>query len=206
MANADAGTPPPAAAVTDDEGLRAQRTFNGLMRAMAEPGLIEKLVIPPGVPEALPGGLAAVAVTLADFETPLWLDEQLGSADEVTRYLRFATGTPIVGDPARAAFALVTRASAMPPFTWFSAGSDAYPDRSVTIVTEVQTWAAMQRFELTGPGIATARSFAAGPLPGDFENRMAHNGALFPRGIDLIMTSGDEVMALPRSARLRGTA
>ena len=203
MANAEAGTPPPARAGKDDEGLRAQRLFNALMRAMAEPGLIEKLAIPPGVPEALPRGLAAVAVTLADFETPLWLDEQLGSADGVTRYLRFATGAPIVEDPARAAFALVSQAAAMPPFDCFSAGSDAYPDRSVTIVTEVQTWAAMQRFELTGPGIATARSFAAGPLPADFEKRMAENRSLFPRGVDLVITFGDEVMALPRSTCLR---
>jgi alpha-D-ribose 1-methylphosphonate 5-triphosphate synthase subunit PhnH len=203
MANAEAGTPPPAGAGRDDEGLRAQRSFNALMRAMAEPGLIEKLAIPPGVPEALPRGLAAVAVTLADFETPLWLDEQLGSAAEVTRYLRFATGAPIVEDPARASFALVCRATAMPPFDCFSAGSDAYPDRSVTIVTEVQTWAAMQRFELTGPGIATVRSFAAGPLPADFEKRMAENQSLFPRGVDLVITSGDEVMALPRSTCLR---
>jgi alpha-D-ribose 1-methylphosphonate 5-triphosphate synthase subunit PhnH len=61
----------------------------------------------------------------------------------------------------------------------------------------------MQRFELTGPGIATARSFAAGPLPADFEKRMAENRSLFPRGVDLVITSGDEVMALPRSTCLR---
>ena len=206
MANVEAGTPPPAGAGREDEGLRAQRTVTALRRAMAEPGMIEKLEIPAGVPAALPRGLAAVAVTLADFETPLWLDEQLASAPEVARYLRFATGAPIVEDPARAAFALVSRATAMPPFTWFSTGSDAYPDRSVTIVTEVQTWAAMHRFELKGPGIATTRSFAAGPLPGDFETRMAENRALFPRGVDLIMTSGDEVLALPRSTHLREAA
>ena len=60
------------------------------------------------------------------------LDEQLASAPEVARYLRFATGAPIVEDPARAAFALVSRATAMPPFTWSSTGSDAYPVASFT--------------------------------------------------------------------------
>ena len=203
MAHVDTGTPPPAKVRKDDEGLRAQGTFSALMRAMAEPGRIEKLLIPPAVPEALPRGLAAVAVTLADFETPLWLDDQLASSDDVTRFLRFATGAPIVDDPAKAAFALVLRATALPPFNLFSNCSDAYPDRSVTIVTEVQNWAAKQRFELTGPGIGTTRSFSAGPLPGDFETRMSENRALFPRGVDLILTSGDQVVALPRSTRLR---
>ena len=69
MANVEVGTPPPAGAGRDDEGLRAQRTFTALMRAMAEPGMIEKLAIPPGVPEVM-WGIVAVGWLLSFWREP----------------------------------------------------------------------------------------------------------------------------------------
>jgi len=172
------------------------------MRAMAEPGRIEQLAAPSGIPAALPTSLAVVAKTLADFETPLWLAPALRDAPDVVDYLRFAAGAPIVPDPGQAAFALVPDAVDLPPFSWFAQGTDAYPDRSTTIVMEVKRLSLNKGFELSGPGIAGTRSLAAGPLPDNFVERMAENCALFPRGVDLVLTCADAVACLPRSVRL----
>lgn len=206
MANTDldAGTATPADG--DEEGLRAQRTFTALMRAMSEPGRVEKMDALTGVPEALPSGLASVACALADFETSLWLDPHLAANEAVTRYLRFQTGAPIVADAGKASFALVSNAEELPPFDHFALGSQDYPDRSATIVMEVQSFASATRYDLTGPGIETSASFAPGPLPADFEDRMNANRALFPRGVDLILTSKGEVASLPRSTRVQRAA
>lgn len=202
MVNAETRTPSPIVPGGNDEGLRSHRTFTALMRAMAEPGRIETLTAPPGVPAALSPAIAAVVQALADFETPLWLDEALACDDAVASYLRFVTGAPITAEPAKAAFALVSNAAELPAFSTFAQGSDAYPDRSATIVIEVQSFASNQSFSLTGPGIETSRTFSAGPLPADFAERMSANRALFPCGVDLILTCGDSVTALPRSTRL----
>ena len=40
-------------------------------------------------------------------------------------------------------------------------------------------------FTVEGPGIKTARSLAAEPLPADFPERLAANRELFPRGVDV---------------------
>lgn len=203
MGHVEMNTNPAPAANDNAEGLRAQRTFTAVMRAMSEPGTIHKLDAPSGVPAALPLGQASVVLALADFETPLWLDPRLAADAAVTRYLRFATGAPLVTDPGAAGFALVSDAEQLPPFDKFALGSEAYPDRSVTIVMEVQSFSSKNRYTLTGPGIESSRDVAPGPLPGDFEERMKENRALFPRGVDLILTCAEEVACLPRATRVR---
>ncbi len=206
MAKTDRDATGATPAGSNAESLRAQRTFTALMRVMSEPGRIEKMDAPAGIPGALPAGLATVACALADFETPLWLDPHLAGNEAVARYLRFQTGAPLVADAGKASFALVSNAEELPPFDHFALGSQDYPDRSATIVMEVQSFASATRYDLTGPGIETSRSFAPGPLPADFEDRMNANRALFPRGVDLILTSKGEVASLPRSTRVRRAA
>jgi alpha-D-ribose 1-methylphosphonate 5-triphosphate synthase subunit PhnH len=55
---------------------------------------------------------------------------------------------------------------------------------------------------IEGPGLKAARRLAAEPLPDDFATRLAANRELFPRGIDLVLVAGEQVMALPRSIRV----
>jgi alpha-D-ribose 1-methylphosphonate 5-triphosphate synthase subunit PhnH len=57
---------------------------------------------------------------------------------------------------------------------------------------------------LAGPGIRDAVDFAPVGLPDDFAARLAGNHALFPRGVDLVLASGAQIAALPRSTRLKG--
>ena len=57
-------------------------------------------------------------------------------------------------------------------------------------------------YELRGPGIDGTTILRAMIAPGDLFDRLAINEALFPRGIDVVLVSGDSIVAIPRSTRL----
>jgi alpha-D-ribose 1-methylphosphonate 5-triphosphate synthase subunit PhnH len=69
-------------------------------------------------------------------------------------------------------------------------------------VLQVERLAEGDGFRLSGPGIEGSRMLSASPLPPDFADRMAENRALFPRGVDIVLTCGRLLAALPRSVHL----
>src|SRR5690606_9187527 len=86
----------------------AQGCFRAIMNALARPGTLQR--IDPGAlepPAPLTPTAAAVALTLFDYDTPIWLDPSLARSAAVAAFLRFHTGAPIVADALEAAFALV---------------------------------------------------------------------------------------------------
>jgi alpha-D-ribose 1-methylphosphonate 5-triphosphate synthase subunit PhnH len=182
--------------------LASQSVFRAVMDAFARPGEIKPLPPAPNPPAPLSATAAAVAATLLDYETPVWLDHHLSRAPDVAEWLRFHTGVRVTGDPGLAAFALIADVTRAPPFDAFCLGTAEYPDRSTTLVLEVQAFGQGRRLSLSGPGIADVVSFAAAPLPLDLGERLLANRALFPRGVDLILVAPDAVVALPRSVRV----
>jgi alpha-D-ribose 1-methylphosphonate 5-triphosphate synthase subunit PhnH len=185
--------------------LADQAVFRAVMDAMAHPGRVNPLAALPATwPSPLNAGAAAVALCLADFETPLWLDAPARNG-EAAAWLRFHTGARITDDPCEAAFAFVTDMRRAPDFRSFALGSPDYPDRSTTCVLQVAAFGAGAARMLMGPGVKDTASFAATPLPGDFDARLAANRALAPRGVDFILVSPSAVAALPRSTRLVAT-
>jgi alpha-D-ribose 1-methylphosphonate 5-triphosphate synthase subunit PhnH len=185
-----------------DPVLASQAVFRTVMEAMARPGSIAEIDVALAPPAPLGIAAAALALALLDFETPVWLDPTLAAAPEIDGWLKFHTGAPIAADPASAAFAFIAEPVAMRGFDVFALGSIEYPDRSTTLVLEVETLAERDAFRLTGPGIKGSRSLAAASLPADFPERMAENRALFPRGVDLVLTCGRRLAVLPRSVHL----
>jgi alpha-D-ribose 1-methylphosphonate 5-triphosphate synthase subunit PhnH len=182
--------------------LTDQAVFRAVMDAMAHPGRVNALAgLPAEWPAPLNAGAAAVALCLADFETPVWLDDVAREGDAAA-WLRFHTGTRITGDPREAAFAFVTDPQHAPDFQAFALGSLDYPDRSTTFVLQVDGFGNGVPRRLAGPGIEDTAVFSASPLPGDFDARLAANRALAPCGVDFILVSNSAVAALPRSTRL----
>ena len=112
---------------------------------------------------------------------------------------RLHAGARVTSDPLQAAFAFIADPTNAPAFDAFSLGTPEYPDRSTTLVLQVQGFGAGECLSLSGPGIAGDRSFATAPLPPGFPARLAANRTLFPRGVDVILVSPDAVAALPRS-------
>jgi alpha-D-ribose 1-methylphosphonate 5-triphosphate synthase subunit PhnH len=187
-----------------DPVMSAQAAFRVILQATSRPGIVCRIGAEVTSPSPLSPAAAAIALTLCDQDTPVWLDAPLCASQDVATWLRFHCGTKIVSDPAGATFAFATNTAALLPFDNFNLGSADYPDRSTTIVLGVNSFGAGPELMLEGPGIKTRQSFRADPLPGDFASRLTVNRDLFPRGVDLILASASEIVALPRSVRLVG--
>ena len=180
----------------------AQATFRTILEATSRPGTVHSIAADVAPPAPLSPTVAAIALTLCDQDTPVWLDAALRESQDVVAWLRFHCGAKIVDDPAAASFAFAVEPDKLPPFDNFNLGSADYPDRATTIVLQVDGFRSGLALTLQGPGIKTRQAFCADPLPVDIGARLAANRALFPRGVDLILASTNEVAALPRSVRL----
>ena len=181
----------------------AQQTFRAVMNALARPGTLQPVAGLTGAPAPLAPVAAAIAVALADYETPLWLDGPLAAAPDVAAWLAFHTGARIGAAPSQAAFALVADAGALPDLAGFAQGTDVYPDRSTTLIVQVEALSgAATRLRLAGPGISGHATLSVAGLPADIADRLAANHALFPRGVDLVLAGPEGVAALPRTTRV----
>jgi alpha-D-ribose 1-methylphosphonate 5-triphosphate synthase subunit PhnH len=185
-----------------DPVLASQATFRAIMDAMASPASIVAVDGLAHAPRPLGRAAAAVALTLLDYETPVWLDPLLAQSPDITDWLRFHTGAPLTDDPRRASFGLIADPQNLLPFEAFSQGSMEYPDRAATLVLQVEGLSDNRGLCLYGPGIMTSRALHAAPLPVDFAARMRANRALFPRGIDIILAADALLAALPRSVHV----
>jgi alpha-D-ribose 1-methylphosphonate 5-triphosphate synthase subunit PhnH len=183
-------------------GRDAQAVFRAALMALSEPGRV--IDLPVELETGLPVGAAAIALllSLADADTPLWLDELASAA---AGSLRFHTGAPIVADMRAARFALVADAPRCPALDRFAPGEEDYPDRSATLIIEATRLATPGPLGLRGPGIADRHSLAVEGLAPRFVGDWAANHARFPRGVDILLTCGNRLCGLPRSVRLEGS-
>jgi len=181
----------------------AQGAFRAIMNAMARPGSRQEIRTGRLAPPApLTAVAASIALTLFDYDTPVWLDRPLMTSDAVKAFLRFHTGCPIVAEPVEAAFALVSNPDSMIPLASFNQGSAEYPDRSTTVILTGQVFDRGPAVIFEGPGIKTSCVFKTGPVPPVFWDQVIANNRQFPRGIDLIFAGGSDLTALPRSTRI----
>jgi alpha-D-ribose 1-methylphosphonate 5-triphosphate synthase subunit PhnH len=185
-----------------DPVIAAQSAFRSIMNAMARPGSVQPVVEADAGPKPMSLTAAAVARTLFDNDTGVWLDGAMSATAEVADWLRFHTGARITADPEDAAFALIADPDHAPPFGSFNLGTSEYPDRSTTIVMQVRSFDEGTPLVLAGPGIKGSRRLSVSPAPADLMSRLAINRGLFPRGVDLILVADGAVAALPRSVRV----
>lgn len=174
----------------------AQRLFRAVLDAASHPGRIVRLPDAPAGPGGISPATAAYLLTLVDRDTPLWLGPAF-DLPEVRGFVRFHTGAPIVADRARATFAVLGHDDA--PFDGFALGTDAYPDRSATLVIEVPVLGAGPARTWRGPGIDGQTRVAVAGLSESFWRDWAVNHGLFPCGVDVVFTAGSQLCALPRS-------
>lgn len=183
-----------------DPVIAGQRAFKAVMDALARPGTIQRLPNEARPPAPLPQGLAEIALTLCDHDSPVWLDAGLVSENAVCDWLRFHTGATLMNAPAEADFAFVI--GDLPPLATFALGSDEYPDQSTTIVLALPSLTAGPALTLRGPGIKQTAIISPAGLPGDFLTRWAENREQFPRGIDLLLVGPEGLIGLPRTTRI----
>src|SRR5262245_13854388 len=150
-----------------DKVLSAQSTFRSVMDAMARPGSVQRIVSAAGTPSAMMRGTAAIALTLFDHDTPLWLDAAMSATSDVAKWLKFHTSAPVVTDSSIASFALVGNPQDLAPLDRFAFGSNEYPDRSTTLILQVESLTSGPAVELRGPGIAGSAILQASIQPRD---------------------------------------
>src|SRR5260370_11380913 len=187
-----------------DRVLSAQSTCRPVREAMARPGSVQRIVAVTGAPAAMMHGTAAIALTLFDHDTPIWLDPLMSETSDVKKWLKFHTGAPVIGDSSICHFALLGDPGALPALDRFAFGSNEYPGRSTTLILPVESLAQGEKFELRGPGIDGPAVVQAAIQPTDLFERLEINQTLFPRGIDVVLVAGDTVVAIPRTTRLVG--
>ena len=181
-----------------DPTVDSQAAFRRVMDAVARPGAIQDLSGAPEAPAGLDRAAGAVALTLFDFETPVWLDPALRGGP-VEDWIRFHCGCPLTVAPGEAAFAIVTDTAACPPLAEFNPGDAKYPDRSTTLVIQVAALVGGRGVCLSGPGIKDRAAIAPTGLPTDFWPQVQANNARFQFGVDLLFAAGGLLTALPRS-------
>jgi alpha-D-ribose 1-methylphosphonate 5-triphosphate synthase subunit PhnH len=185
-----------------DKVLSAQSTFRSVMDAMAHPGSVYRIAATVGAPPPVMQASAALALTLFDHDTPVWLDRRMSEAPSVANWLRFHSGAPVVTDPSISSFAVIADGGTLPDLGSFSFGTAEYPDRSTTLILQVESLTQGHPYELRGPGINGAVVLRATIKPKDLFERLAVNATSFPRGIDIVLAAGDEIAAIPRTTRL----
>ncbi|HJV62851.1 MAG TPA: phosphonate C-P lyase system protein PhnH [Albitalea sp.] len=193
----------------------AQQVFRVLLDAMARPGRIHTLpaaavagIVPPAGVDGAPMGRAAAAslLTLLDAETTLHLHGDLARATTIA-WLRFHTGVRLAA-AGHAAF-VAARAGEVDRALCdaLDLGSDEAPQRGATLLVEVDALddrpiAGGAAFTLRGPGIEDCHDLAVAGVPDAvWAWRLALRQAL-PRGVDLVLTQGDRLAALPRTTRI----
>jgi alpha-D-ribose 1-methylphosphonate 5-triphosphate synthase subunit PhnH len=185
-----------------DKVVSAQSTFRSVMDAMARPGSVQRIAAAAGTPAKMMRGTAAIALTLFDHDTPLWLDPLMSETSEVTKWLKFHTGAPVIADTSICSFALIGDARALPGLDHFAFGSSEYPDRSTTLILQAESLTQGSVLELRGPGIDGVAMLRATIQPTDLFERLAINATVFPRGIDVVLVHDDAIVAIPRTTRL----
>ncbi|MES2889088.1 MAG: phosphonate C-P lyase system protein PhnH [Pseudomonadota bacterium] len=192
----------------------AQQTFRSLLEAMARPGRL--FVLPPtaidglepplgtGPGEPLDLGATAVLLSLLDAETQVRLVGSLNSA-AAQAYLRFHTGVRLAAPGGPADFT-AAQAGELSATVWdtLALGSDEVPQGGATLVVQVPTLGepGATRLVLRGPGIeSTQRLGVSGLSPAFWQWRRGLQAAL-PRGVDLILTCGARLAALPRTTHI----
>lgn len=185
----------------DDPVFDAQMVFRAILDAMARPGVVREVPTLAAPPPPLGGTAGAILLALADGDTPVFLDASLADAAAVREWVRFHCGAPIVEPPGECALAVVSDVSAMPTLSVFPPGSPDYPDRSATVIVQIECLVDdPDGLTLRGPGIPRSRPTPAPRLPEEFRSMWLANQALYPRGVDIILAAPDAVAALPRTA------
>lgn len=185
-----------------DPVFASQDVFQAVMHAFSTPGTVASLGERALGPAPLCAAASAILLTLADYATPVWFEASEKTQDAAA-WLTFHSGAPVVSEPAKASFVLLSETTDVEHWHEFARGTMEYPDRSATLILPVRSMDGGASLELTGPGIETSRMIAPTGLPNGFVAAMAVNTALYPLGFDIVLVCGAEAIALPRTTRIK---
>lgn len=180
----------------------SQSVFDSLMNAMARPGSIVAIKDCASAPDPIVPAVAAIVQTLCDSDTPVWLDAKCSGSEELRTWIAFYTGASIVDHNADGHFLVVSDASAIPNLSGLAQGSQQYPDRSTTLIVQVDSLETGGPINLTGPGVNGTAAITINSLPPYFVSQWHENQKRYPCGVDIIFASPNAVVCLPRTTTI----
>lgn len=178
----------------DNRETDAAFAFRSLLNVMAKPGTIQS-ISGGAAPAPLSKAASTLLLTLCDADTPIYLAGKYANS-AIKEWIAFHIGAPLC-ERKDAQFAVGTLDELL-PLSDYPIGTAEYPDRSSTMIVEVEGLENLGA-TLSGPGIKNTAQLS---LPGElilYQNNNAH----FPLGLDFLFTSGSQVAALPRSTKVR---
>ncbi|MEL6853557.1 MAG: phosphonate C-P lyase system protein PhnH [Cyanobacteria bacterium J06607_13] len=175
----------------------SQKTFRALLMALSSPGEIGEIAVDIVQPEGLTASCAVACLTLIDFETTVWLQPAVPGA--VEDWLRFHTGCVFTELPEQADFAVISELEGLrlDQFGW---GSAEMPSDSATLLIQVESLQGGPAVTLQGPGILSSREISPAVGP-SFWRQWRENHGAYPRGVDVFLLAGRQVVGLPRSVQ-----
>ncbi len=185
--------------------LASQQVFRQALDAMAHPGRIIEVPCEADLPDGVAPAAGALLLSLLDTDTSLWLSAGLEHASD---YFRFHTGCTSARSPSEGSFLLADSAQALPRLETLAQGSAEYPDRSASVILQVSHLQSRAGhacgWRLAGPGVLHELWLEVDGPGADFLEQWACNAARFPRGVDVFLVCGRQMVGLPRTTRLGG--
>lgn len=178
----------------------AQHSFRRLLKAMSEPGIIVSMHQHKHGWQPLSPATTSVLLTLADNDTPVWLSASVDN-DIARQNLRFHINAPLVEQPQHALFAVTDASISAEQLNALSAGSAIAPETSATLIVQLSSLSGGRMLRLTGAGINEERMIAP-QLPECILHELTERPHPFPLGVDLILTCGDRLLAIPRTTHV----
>jgi len=221
----------------DDPVKDSQRSFRIILNALSQPGTVGHLDAVPlnQAPSAWTEATWAVAMTLLDGDTRVWLSPSLATPVALAS-LQFHTSCPISQDAGEADFVFVGHPIEQPDWSSLRRGEAEFPDLSATVILQVPGIEVVEpnnpsgeesiapsvaphvaphvapssTWELRGPGIKQTQLIRLqhdpeDPWPEQLRDTLIANRATFPLGVDLLLVWRDLLCALPRSTRVAAT-
>lgn len=175
--------------------------FRTILASFAKPAVPVSIAKASDAPAPLLATVAAIAVTLFDYQTPIWLSPELDQ-DDIRKFIRFHTGAPLTTNPSEASFALMTIAETENPWPDFNLGTHEYPDRSTTVIFQASALANGKAVSVSGPGLKDPVHFSVQGATTDFWHHLQNNNSFFPIGNDFVFACPNTIAVLPRSSRI----
>ncbi|CVF11144.1 MULTISPECIES: phosphonate C-P lyase system protein PhnH [Serratia] len=178
---------------------QSQHAFRLILKALSEPG---HRVTLPGGPAWAPLNAASTAalLTLADQETPLQLCAALKS-EQVLTNIRFHSGAPLAATAQEVCFALFDEQLQAADLQALPHGTEISPEFGATVIVQLGELENGAALRLTGPGIESQRLIAP-RLPQALLDYLVNRPQRFPLGLDILLTCGDRLLAIPRTTRV----
>ena len=181
--------------------LQAQEAFRALLKAMSEPSTVQLLNLTQGLEKIYPSTYDLL-LSLCDSDTSLWLSPSVDS-EVVRKNLAFHCACLITDDPKKADFALLSLDD-IALIAELNPGTDRDPELSCTAIIQVDsldsTKEVSQVTQWRGPGIEKPVRMQLALPKTLWEVREQVNQ--FPRGIDMVFCTENQLMALPRSTQV----